>query len=92
MTFKEAKKQAIKEAMELNRVEGSHKWKTISMNIQGDWFADTSESHEMTENLDWGFFMGSSGRDILLKVKFTDTPICDWLQSVASVPSQTKEI
>ena len=87
MTFAQLKEKAIAEAMELNRKEGSHKWKSVSMNIQGDWFADTSESHEMTENLDYGFFMGSCGQDIVLNVKFTDTPICDWLQSVSSVPS-----
>ena len=86
MTFKEAKEQAIKEAMELNRIEGSHKWKSVSMNREGDWFADTSESHDLTENLDYGFFMASKGMDIVLNTKFKETPICDWLQSVSSVP------
>ena len=86
MTFKEAKNQAINEAMELNRVEGSHKWKTVSMNREGDWFADTSESDDLTENLDYGFFMASKGMDIALNTKFKETPICDWLQSVSSVP------
>lgn len=87
MTFKEAKEQAIAEAMELNRNVGFHKWKTVSMNNQGDWFADTTTSDDMTKNFALGFFEASKGVDTVLDVKFMDTPICDWPNSLASVPN-----
>ncbi len=84
MTFKESQDLAIKEAMELNRIAGFHKWKTVSMNDLGHWFADECET--MTPNYSQGYCCASCGSDIVLKVQFTETPICDWDKSISSVP------
>jgi len=86
MSFKASQELAIKEAMELNRIAGVHKWKTVSMDRAGNWFADECECEEMTPDYSMGCFIASNGFDSLLKVKFTETPICDWENSVSSVP------
>ena len=85
MTFKEAKEQAITEAIELNRTEGFHRWKTVTMDHMGNWFADECEASEMKKR-DF-IFMAPYGLDKTLNVKFTDIPICDWPNSLASVPN-----
>ena len=84
MSFKASQELAIKEAMELNRIAGVHKWKTVSMDRAGNWFADECECEEM--ELRDSCFFAPHGLDITLKVRFTETPICDWVTSVSSVP------
>jgi hypothetical protein len=86
MTFDEAKELAVKEAMAHNKLVGFHKWKAVSMNDSGDWFADTSESSEMVINEDYGFFNADKGLDMVLNVKFTDSPMWAWPNSLTSVP------
>jgi hypothetical protein len=86
MSFKASQDLAIKVAMELNHLIGSHQWKTVSMDRAGNWFADECECEEMTPDYDMGCFIAPRGSDIVLKVQFTDTPICDWDKSVSSVP------
>jgi hypothetical protein len=86
MTFNESQDLAIQEAMLLNVREGSHKWKTVSMDSKGNWFADECECEEMELSGGNGCFIAPHGFDITLKVKFTETPICDWDKSVSSVP------
>lgn len=80
------KEQAIKEAMELNHKEGFHRWKTVSMDHLGNWFADECECETMTPDYSKGYFCANNGSDIVLNVMFTETPICDWVKSVSSVP------
>ena len=86
MQFKSSVDAAIKEAMELNKAEGFRKWKTVSMNRDGIWFADECESENMVADYSMGCFMSNIGSDIVLDEKYTETPICDWDKSLYSVP------
>jgi len=82
--FNQSMNRASYEVMLLNKAEGYNRWKSVSMDREGNWYAD--ENHEMTANLDMGCYMASSGLDILLKEKYTDTPINHWLYSCRFVP------
>lgn len=88
MSFAKIKELAIKEAMKLNSNEGFHRWKTVSMSDTGFWFADECLSDEMTINFAMGIHVAPYGKDCMLDVSLHDTPICDWLESKASVPTE----
>lgn len=63
---------------------GTQKWKTVSMDIHGCWYADECEPHELKEGYE--FFQAPYGFDTYLHiVPKCDTHICDWRKSVVGV-------
>ena len=85
MTFEESKQVAINEAIELNRKVGFYRWKTVSMDMQGYWFADECRSLEMEFGL--SFYKAPYGKDIVLSVRCNEVSRDKMRQSVSSVPN-----
>lgn len=86
VTFEEAQAIAISEARRYNAMGGTQKWKTVSMDIHGCWYADECEPHEMKLKESYEFFQAPYGFDMYLhNVPKCDTHICDWHKSVVGV-------
>jgi hypothetical protein len=85
VSFKEAQAIAISEARRYNAMGGTQRWKTVSMDKNGNWYADECKPTEMTPDYVMGWNKSPYGFDQILNVPKCDTPICDWEKSVAEV-------
>ena len=88
MTFAQLKEKAIAEAMELNRKEGYHRWKTVSMSDTGYWFVDECLPEEMTVNHAMGIHIAPYGKDAMLDATLHNSAVCEWPDSKAEVPAE----
>lgn len=83
--FESAQKIAILEARRYNDMACSKRWKIVSMNSDGKWYADECQADKLMMH-PCGFFMNPDGFDLLLD----DVPKCEnanilWEKSITEV-------